>query len=76
MCFGVIHHVYWHIIENCTPLGHYAASSGNYFLTIGTNGLSRNVSKELPLLAANTSEEHSSPVLCGGSLKLSVASIC
>ena len=52
MCFGVMHHVYWCIFENCTPLGHYAARSGNSFLTFGTDGLSRNVGKELPLLAA------------------------
>jgi len=48
--------------ESCTLLGYYAASSGNFlktfrdfgFLTLedGTDRLSRNVGKELRLLAA------------------------
>jgi hypothetical protein len=40
--------------ENCALLGYYAASSGNSFLTFQDNlceRLSRNVSKELTLLA-------------------------
>jgi len=41
------------INENCTLLGYYAVSSGNYSPTlgIGTDRLSRNVSKLLSLPA-------------------------
>jgi hypothetical protein len=47
--------------DNCAPVGYYAASSGNSLPTFrdnlsvpmfGTKSLSRNVGKELPLLAA------------------------
>jgi len=46
--------------ENCTPLGYYAASSGNFLPSLfgfftpkdGTNRVSQNVGKKLPLLAA------------------------
>ena len=48
------------IVENCAFLGYYAARSGNFLPTYrdnclkrdGTDKLSRNVGKKLPLLAA------------------------
>jgi len=42
------------VAENCAPLGYYGAGSGNSLPTLeeGTNRLSRNVGKELPLLSA------------------------
>jgi len=41
------------IDENCTLLGYYAVSSGNYLPTLGngTDRLSQNISKVLSLLA-------------------------
>ena len=43
--------------ENCILLGYHAASSGNSYMTFealedGTDRLTRNVGKELPLPAA------------------------
>jgi len=41
---------------NCTLLGYYAAGNGNFLATLapedGTDNLSRNIGKKLPLLAA------------------------
>jgi hypothetical protein len=38
--------------ENYILLDYYTASSGNFFLTFGTDGLYLNGGKELPILAA------------------------
>jgi len=55
--------------ENCALLGHYATISGNFLPTFrfpipedGTDMLSRNVGKKLPLLGSlrNNTEESSS----------------
>ena len=64
------------VADNCALLGHYAASSGNFLPTFrnnlsvpssgdtGTDRLSRNVGKKLPLLTAYDPEERSCQYRC------------
>jgi len=66
-------------IENCSLLGRYAARSGNFLPTFrdklsvnpedGTDRSSRNDARNYHHSLRSNLEEHSSPLLHGGSLK-------
>jgi len=56
-------------IENCTLLGDYAALEIIPYRRFGTDRLSQNVGKELPLALRNSPEERSSHLLRGGGMK-------